>query len=146
MLTEAEWVAALDAAPGDATLRLVYADWLDDRGGCGDGWRALGVTGLTPYHNQRDWPFGNAAPEGGRRQDANCYEWWLEGRRGTIADAHKLPADWLDLLVGDAEYRNGAGELRSVDFYVRHAAESAAADAFLLLPAARRAELLGVPV
>lgn len=58
---ELAFIAALDAEPGDHTTRLVYADWLDDRGDPrGPGMRALGRLGICAARatNGDDWFLG----------------------------------------------------------------------------------------
>lgn len=50
MTTEDDFNRKLDADPDDHHTRLVYADWLQERGDPrADGYRALGRLGLRPY-------------------------------------------------------------------------------------------------
>jgi uncharacterized protein (TIGR02996 family) len=47
--TEEDFQARLDARPDDDTARLVYADWLEERGDPrAEGYRAMGARGMQP--------------------------------------------------------------------------------------------------
>lgn len=141
MTTEDDFQAQLDADPEDWQTRLVFADWLEERGDLrAEGYRALGHLRVRP------------AGSGAARQ-----LWYLPGyasrravdRWGQTAsapdDVHRfedakraqLPDDWLAAmpLDGDPDAR---WRLRAT----RREAEDAAARAFAQLPAARRVQLL----
>lgn len=111
---EAAFHAAIDAAPDDATLRLVFADWLEERGDPrAEGYRVLATRGLRP----RRGVTGHAGYTYGGGESA-------------------LPAVWF------AEYVRVKRAAGAVFTRAPRLAEDAAALAFARLPAARRAELL----
>lgn len=118
MSTEDDFQRLLDANPDDHHTRLVFADWLDDRGDPrAAGYRALGVADRGPRRSASGWYWYARWP---RVPDI---------RRG---DGHStLVGDWWDAAVG-----------KQKAFASRREAENAAALAFATLPAARRAELL----
>ncbi len=115
MTTEDDFQTQLDAHPGDWQTRLVFADWLEERGDPrADGYRALGVLKRVPIK-----------------------AWWFQYASALVnkvsPDTHVLPMDWYFLLPqGVAQ---GWPE-------IRREAEDITALAFAKLPAARRAELL----
>jgi uncharacterized protein (TIGR02996 family) len=125
--TEDDFQAALDANPDDHQTRLVFADWLQERGDPrAEGYRALG------------------------RLRHECFETWFNASAYPDLvpyDRSNLPEDWFCLLEGydvrTARCRESAGNWR--DFATRRAAEDAAALAFARLPPERRAELLAGP-
>jgi uncharacterized protein (TIGR02996 family) len=126
MSTEDEFQGRLNAEPDNHTVRLVFADWLEEQGDArADGYRALGrcrfCTGAT-----LDFP---------------C--WWSHDggkeARENVNPQAMLPRDWFDLLEGPA---TGGAYWR--DYPNRRVAEDAAALAFAKLPAERRAELLRI--
>jgi uncharacterized protein (TIGR02996 family) len=88
--TEDDFQAALDENPEDWQTRLVFADWLDERGDeRGPGYRALGL--------QRHRP-----PRG------NGYVWFNAANYGRIT-FENLPADWFHELF----HEKGGGRTRS---------------------------------
>lgn len=123
--------AALEADPSDFTTRLVFSDWLQDRGDeRAEGFRALAEGRYRP--KTTDWYhtyFGRAS---------NCHVamWKRDGDRVIHA---LLPDDWWEEIVGDPNLHQDEWWK-----YWRTAreAENAAALAFTKLPAERRAELL----
>lgn len=128
MTTEDDFQAALDAKPRDATTRLVFADWLDERGDPrAEGYRALGVR-IRSLRTGDPTLLGNP----------DRWRW------------NFLPADWAALMDPPAtafrkeEDRPDAIATITVAEWLttRRAADDAAALAFALLPADRRAELL----
>ena len=112
---EAAFQAALDAVPDDHTTRLVFADWLQERGDPrAEGYRMLGRLGVFPQcHGDGDW-----------------WYWYR------LHHDHSLPcAEWWKT------YR----ELLNCSIYAlvpRRQAEDTAARAFAKLPRERRAESL----
>src|SRR3954452_8555626 len=57
MTTEDDFQAALDTHPDDWQTRLVFADWLQERGDPrADGYRALGLLRRCPHHYTGDSP------------------------------------------------------------------------------------------
>lgn len=130
MNDEDAFQAALDADPSDRTTRLVFADWLQERGDeRAEGYRALAALRLAPvalkmgsgvWIGKTVWFFGPAG------HGARSFP-----RRAT------LPAAWFENVEktegGDQHWRR---------FLTRRQAEDAAAVAFAKLPPERRAELL----
>jgi uncharacterized protein (TIGR02996 family) len=151
MTTEDDFQAALDANPDDWQARLVFADWLQERGDPrAEGYRALGALRRAPY------------PE--RVRDPGPDRWGYHGGAGRVLwDAARgvrlpdpvpapawaaLPAHWLKALQRLQRGRNADAGNRwwSGQALSRRAAEDAAALAFARLPAKRRAELLRGPL
>ena len=144
MTTEDDFQAALDAKPDDWQTRLVFADWLDERGDPrAEGYRALGVLRLVPLRpagENRAWY---------ARADSAPATWLLDPE----SQARKyyptqnlaaaiLPGDWFDVVE-----LLGKGEGCAPRFTDRSDCSLAELDgavalAFAKLPAARRAELL----
>jgi uncharacterized protein (TIGR02996 family) len=145
MTTEDDFNAALDACPDDWQTRLVFADWLDERGDPrAEGYRALVANDIVPY---LDGAAGYVFSHRGNRH----YPSWLKGtsdyRDMTADQCYGLarcctPRDWFAAVaIGDSDYaRTPCQSWRA--FKNRRAAEDAAALAFAELPAERRAELL----
>lgn len=116
MTTEDDFQNALDAQPDDWQTRLVFADWLQERGDPrAEGYRALGVNRCFPLYTS-----------------AEQYRWIPGHMRGTVGDCW-LPWDWTE-QIPDSNHRDS-----------RREAEDAAALAFAQLPPERRAELLAAP-
>jgi uncharacterized protein (TIGR02996 family) len=127
---EDDFQAMLDAHPDDHVTRLVFADWLQERGDPrAEGYRALGVLGVSPTA-YRD---GRVAPHAG----ADYVAWW-NGQNYTTYDPDYLPGDWWHSTLHAALRPTGY----MATFRSRREAEDAAALAFAELPAERRAELL----
>jgi uncharacterized protein (TIGR02996 family) len=133
MTNEEDFQAALDTNPADWQTRLVFADWLQERGDPrADGYRALGRTGA--------WTVNvNTSGEG--------LKLWTWFPTGTTSDGRReLPRDWFraldawECLVSSGETMNAADRWR--DYRSRREAEDAAALAFANLAPERRAELL----
>jgi uncharacterized protein (TIGR02996 family) len=135
MTTEDDFHRALDANPSDWQTRLVFADWLQERGDPrAEGYRALGVLRLTPRgHKHLGWTH----TDNGILTRPND--------SGRVYAPSALPVDWWKLVEGERSvlapqwiYRVG---------YTRRRHDDAAAIGFAKLPAERRAELLkGGPV
>jgi uncharacterized protein (TIGR02996 family) len=130
--TEDDFNAALDAHPDDHHTRMVFADWLQERGDeRAEGYRALGVgrrypvsvrMAVPPWHGKRAWVFGGADNDPPEHQ-RHCL----------------LSVDWLKFIErgkGCDEHWQWRRRLK------RREAEDAAALAFAKLPAERRTELL----
>lgn len=138
MTTEDDFQSALDANPSDWQTRVVFADFLADRGDPrAEGYRALGalrkrafVCGFDNPPSQR-WP---------------ASAWFGRNLRGD-EETFDLPQDWYDAVEGLGDHkgykpRYGRDEAPR---FSRRQVEDAAALAFGVLPAARRAELLASP-
>jgi uncharacterized protein (TIGR02996 family) len=134
MTTEDDFQRQLDLNPDDWQTRLVFADFLQERGDPrADGYRALAVLGVHPHTD------GN----NGWCHTANYHNRGPRPSYGHCA----LPPCWYDAISpapsrNDRSWREG--------WESRRKAEDAAALAFARLPADRRAELLagtteGVP-
>jgi uncharacterized protein (TIGR02996 family) len=128
--TEDDFNAALDADPEDWQTRLVYADWLQERGDeRAEGYRALGMArhfpGRSEFSQPHRWGFTNPAND-------------VAGKHGW--GSHVLPREWWEVM--------DPGEVSREDnpwwnwHPSRREAEDAAALAFAGLPPERRAELL----
>lgn len=114
---ERSFQEALDRDPDDHVTRLVFSDWLEERGDvrC-EGYRCLGVVGKYPegrklWYWYTHWP--SSEPH--------------ETPRGTSG----LPRDWWESML-----------TKQTGFPTRREAEDAAATAFAKLPPERRRELL----
>lgn len=122
MTTEDDFQSALDADPNDWQTRLVFADWLDERGDVrGPGYRALGMMKNAPDH---------FSDEG-----AHAWTWWRGVR--TLCRHEYLCAEWWDLLTGGDEDSEMTRE-----YLTRRAADDAAARAFVKLSPGSRSRLL----
>jgi uncharacterized protein (TIGR02996 family) len=130
MTTEDDFAAMLDANPDDHYTRLVFADWLQDRGDSrAEGYRAMGQLRLRPDR----LPSENL-----------CLYFVAEGQiigsprpfRGVLSD------DWFEMIRHPAKYSKLFPCWTFANDLPRHEVEDAAALAFSRLPAERRAELL----
>ena len=91
MTTEDDFQAALDADPGDHFTRLVFADWLDDRGDPrGSGYRAMGEMGRFPASH---------------RFFKGQWDWFLLPEKATNSSPWQIPEVWLI----NADYSNHEG-------------------------------------
>lgn len=128
MTTEDDFQNTLDATPDAHHVRLVFADWLQDRGDKrAEGYRALGVLRRIPF--------------GSRRRDVltRYGEWYAEFYDAEGFDPQSdLPTDWFRRLRGKPAWSTRGKK----GWATRREAEDAAATAFAKLSAARRAELL----
>lgn len=133
MTTEDDFQAALDASPDDWQTRLVFADWLQERGDPrAEGTRALGVMRRCPRHENE-----------GTSHASDCRPYWAsEGNHAAGFECSELPHDWFEVLDvrGKSEYF--APRWTDRTDATRHELETAAALAFTKLPPERRAELL----
>jgi uncharacterized protein (TIGR02996 family) len=137
MTTEEDFQNALDAEPDNHHLRLVFADWLEERGDIrAAGYRALAInqkngansTGLNPT----DFKWAS---------DLQTY-WRCAGRSGYSGEAYeRLPGDWFSLLK-----KTDSEDPWSGWYSNRKEAEDDAASVFLKLPVERQQELLSQPV
>ena len=143
MTSEDDFQRALDANPSDHTLRMVFADWLQEH----DDPRAAGYRALGIWHRRAsifcNCRFYPDTPEGRKAlpPDAKPFWcWWqrygfdMEDRSEMVTD--ELSEDWWQLV--DAEKFSGYGKSSPT----RREAEDAAALAFARLPAERQRELL----
>jgi uncharacterized protein (TIGR02996 family) len=129
MTTEDDFQATLDANPADWQTRLVFADWLQERGDeRADGYRALGRLERTA-----------AEYYGPNRRPSK----WEPQKRTHWATTTEFPESWRS-LPDDwlAAVGTGPSGRFSRKFRNRREAEDAAALAFAKLPAGRRTELL----
>jgi uncharacterized protein (TIGR02996 family) len=136
--TEDDFRKRLNRVPWDWQARLVFADWLEERGDPrAEGYRAMG-------RRQRYARLSFCAPK--------HYGWWDEsddevrGGSGTL-DPDDIPTDWLRATAEQGKLlrlRSFLDHGTSIDFRTRRQAEDAAALAFATLPAARRKELLEI--
>ncbi len=136
MTTENDFQAALDACPEDWQTRLVFADWLQERGDVrAEGYRALGVLRRVPQDTSE--------------KDEYVWMWSSESLESVDEHhLHVLPADWFRYLCKSHEmYGYGKRGLEAFELKwgePRRAGEDKAAFAFAHLPGDRRAELLSL--
>jgi uncharacterized protein (TIGR02996 family) len=131
--TEDDFNAALDANPDDHQTRLVFADWLQERGDeRAEGYRALGMRRLSTRKALRAR--------------------WYDAAKYGEASGENLPSDWYAALITHLGSDRDTVRLGCLhrgrcwsEFLTRREAEDAAALAFEQLPAERRAELLAAP-
>jgi uncharacterized protein (TIGR02996 family) len=135
MNDESAFQAWLDAHPDDFNCRLVFADWLQERGDeRAEGYRALGLLMLSPRKSDRAVWYWYA------RWPRTVWYWYARWPRTNIVhrktpgDVNHLPGDWWDAMLS-----------KQAGFGSRRAAEDATALAFAKLPPERRAALLAAP-
>ena len=133
MTTEYDFQSALDARPTDWQTRLVFADWLEERGDPrAEGYRVLGRLRRYPYRAATDasqpcWALGD----------------FTVAEPSTGPDESELPKDWFDRIFDPKNKDHEEGDVgRYCLFFTRREAEDVAARAFTKLPPARRTELL----
>ena len=133
MTTEDDFHDALDTNINDWQTRLVFADWLQDRGDPrAEGYRALSLGHIPDRTSSGDRVL--------------AWHWWRRHHNGRAYPSKRvsLPYDWYDKVPGRKAVPRRGHHLRR-DFATRRAAEDDAALAFSKLPAARRAKLLKRP-
>lgn len=130
MTTEDDFNRALDAQPDDWHTRLVFADWLQDRGDPrAAGYRAIAIQERRPLMRQH-------------LEREACW-WACESAINPPHTHNVLPSDWFALLPSDEgskmfwPHQTQTGGVRS-----RRECEDALALAFVQLPPERQAELL----
>jgi uncharacterized protein (TIGR02996 family) len=131
--TEDDFQKALDANPSDWQTRLVFADWLQERGDeRAEGMRALGTLQRVPLpYTQGDKP--------GIWAGATEFTLW----KFVGADQpSRLPAVWFKKIPRDDKNPDDASGHSYRSRPSRRAIEDAAALAFAKLPARCRAGLL----
>lgn len=126
MTTEDDFQLALDANPDDWQTRLVFADWLQERGDeRAEGYRALGVMRMYPVMEPHK----------------NKHRRWQWSRWATSVPA--LNHNYLGEKWNNATLMIGLNRIQGVlTFLTRRLAEDAAARGFNLLSAKDRAKLL----
>jgi uncharacterized protein (TIGR02996 family) len=142
MTSEEDFQRHLDQNPDDHNTRLVFADWLEERGDPrANGYRALGKLQKQPYryrYNFIDDP-----------ESTNIDHTWFELGLEPDSSHFEIPKDWLNLVQGhDQHYIHHLSGSNSIESKIfvnrpRQHAEDAAAHAFNQLPLERQAELLG---
>jgi uncharacterized protein (TIGR02996 family) len=121
--TEDDFLRQIECQPFNFNLRLVFADWLQERDDPrANGYRAIGYTELVTTTGQ----------------------WFsaLDYRQRPPHDCSNLPQDWLELMADFTHITIYGNRRRSVIYEDSIKAMAAAVRAFILLPAARRAEFL----
>jgi uncharacterized protein (TIGR02996 family) len=132
--TEVDFQRMLDANPYDHDTRLVFADWLEDHDNeKAEGYRALGRNQIAPSFGPlgRYWWVGNESTP--ILANLSYSKTWTHYRS-------LIPDDWFKLVIGGEPF------LCWWKFRTRSEAENALAQAFVRLPAERRAELLNPKV
>lgn len=139
MTTEDDFQTALDKKPNDWQTRLVFADWLQERGDPrAEGYRLMGLWRLVARHNKGSGPYGCHDDKA-----TKSWEWWTD--RETYdpqLTTCRIPLDLLRKIRSKYVYRTGGKGLTSKDFFTRREADDALAVAFAKLSAKRREELL----
>ena len=121
MTTEDDFHALLDANPEDWMTRLIFADFLEERGDeRAEGYRALGMWKVYPERHDKTELFF-------------CY-WKQFGGESTLSE------DWFLLITPSRGNPSPDSYMRSRS--TRQELEDAAALAFASLPPSRKAELL----
>lgn len=138
MTTEDDFQRQLDANPDDFHTRLVFADWLQERGDeRAEGYRALGRLRLIAHDGGRGFHYGwcccdNPHITGSLQNPASRSPAWRKYKQSG------LPVPWFAVMALSGEYW--------IELWrTRREAEDAAALAFAKLPPERRAELLAQP-
>lgn len=134
MTREDDFHIALDNDPDDWQTRMVFADWLQDRGDArADGYRALALRHLPDRTSDH--------------ARVLMWHWWRRGDDGSSYPSERvsLPADWYDRFPA-GKYLSTVTSPERRDFPTRREAEDEAARAFAQLPPERRAELLALPL
>lgn len=145
MTTEEDFQKALDANPHDHQTRMVFADWLEERGDPrAEGYRALGMLRRYPSYwkgshgygrplENPNWSWGTRANP--HTQEGNLY----------FHNPEILHNDWMCAIPHQVT-TTGYGE-HDEEFWRHHhnrrEADDAAALAFGTLPEATKAEILG---
>lgn len=77
------WRAAINATPDDATLLLVFADWLDENGFAdAAGWRELGERRVKLWHAAGD----------------DSWTIWRAGRMPGVPKESHIESEWFDAV------------------------------------------------
>lgn len=130
--TEDDFHRMLDANPDDHHTRLVFADWLQERGDPrAEGYRALGKVRVRPWDQDLGEQYNN---EPGYTHSQN--QQVVAGDPRYVA--HALPYDWFRQIEGDNS--NPSWTFHNS----RRDAEDAAAIAFTQLPQKRKAEIINL--
>lgn len=134
MTTEDDFQAALDAVPNDWQTRLVFADWLQDRGDPrAEGYRTLGLLRFRPLRIEDG---DEAAWTAGASDNTSHRNHPIHGRA-------MVDRDWYDLVAPPTPRVHGWQSANWwAYFHTRRECEDALALAFARLPPDRRAELL----
>lgn len=145
LTTESDFQAALDAEPDNHLLRLIFADWLQERDDPrAAGYRALGVVGATPsragtFSPESDGAYYCFVRKSSAEKLMGIWRLQDEWIRGAVLDdlwceeIYKLdPARHLNYSAGWIGYGRSVSD--ALDLGAR---------AFTRLPAQHRAELLG---
>lgn len=109
MVDEVTFQAALDAEPDNFALRLVFADWLEERGDPrAVGYRWMGQSEKFPY----DWSHSEFVP------GFDTFDWYLEdgGASWDVPRHCQLPFEFRSLFKARTDW---------LDFPTRRAAEEA---------------------
>ncbi len=137
-VTEEEgWLVKLAANPDDATTRLVFADWLQERDDPrADGHRAIARQGLKPRAGDKFFTWFNA----------DCYLPSPTFGGCPVIGAACVSPEWLAAAIKHGPARNTQADLWGVtwwvDWFTRSQAEEALVVGFPHLPEDVRARLL----
>ncbi|HEY1188980.1 MAG TPA: TIGR02996 domain-containing protein [Gemmata sp.] len=109
MTQEEQFIAALHPAPREDTLRLVYADWLDERAGPGDPARAEFIRFGVAHPGCLSWAKDEPEVRAVRDQGAVlCAAYWRRWRDDALASLGASPlAKWSVTPHCSWAYRRG---------------------------------------
>lgn len=136
MTTEDDFQAALDADPSDWQTRVVFADWLDERGDSrAEGYRALGKLRKIP---KQTW-FNILTKDG--LEEVSTFWYWMTGGEWWMRSC--LDIDWhaaFELSVGSFD----SGSPDDKRPLTRRQCDDHAARAFATLSSEVKSELLAL--
>jgi uncharacterized protein (TIGR02996 family) len=122
MVTEDAFQTALDAEPDNFSMRLVFADWLEEAGDWrAEGYRWMGELGKFPY----DWSKSTVV------SGFRTFDWYLEdgGATWEVPEYCRLPAWFRKAFRTSLDWP---------DYVTRRLAEEALCRALAKVPPSRR--------
>ena len=146
MTTEDDFQKAIDKSPEDWQTRLVFADWLQDRGDPrAAGYRAIAIQQRRPLQGHKSHK--DPKDKSGKVKNLDTWWWHCPGNDSQVYTMYNhLPRDWYDLLPeGEGNKSFWPVHSDTKGLMSRRGCEDALALAFSKLPAARQAELLTPP-
>jgi uncharacterized protein (TIGR02996 family) len=145
MTTEDDFQTAIDAQPKDWQTRLVFADWLEDRGDPrAAGYRAIAIQQRRPLQGQKMQKDKGYDEKTQKRKSLDT--WWWHCPANDLQTHNNIPRDWFDLLpAGEGSKFFWPVHSDAKGLMSRRGCEDALALAFSKLPPERQAELLVAP-
>jgi uncharacterized protein (TIGR02996 family) len=143
MTDEEAFQAILDANPEDFHTRLVFADWLQERGDPrADGYRVLARLRLAPG----EWPTSGHRTAQPQVWASVAVRWSWGGNITGEPYGDNLTDQWLGAACRAIGIKPAGTTFRGAGFPTRREAEDAAALGFRDLPDAHRVRLLKLAV